>query len=107
MTYKNKELYSFDSTPNATEDKKEYIKVLKSTDSRKNEAYVNIRTYYTETSEDGKREIKPSRKGVFFNSENLFEVMKALALMLEADEVMDLAEYLEGISNNGLENDAE
>lgn len=91
--YKNEELLTFDRTPSATVDKKEYIKVSKSTNTKNNEVLVDIRTYYTNTEKDN--EIAPTKKGVSFNAENLLDVMKALVKILEADEVMDLQEYLE------------
>ena len=91
VNYKNEELYSFDRTPSATEDKKEYIKILKATNPKNNEFSVNIRTYYTKAN----KEIEPTPKGVFFNAENLLDVIKALVKILEADEIMDLQEYLE------------
>ena len=56
---------------------------------------IDIRQYYTDDND----ELKPTSKGVRFSVENLLEVMEGLAVALEANEMMDLADKLEVLSD--------
>ena len=65
----------------------------KITNKNTNNVSIDIRQYYT----DDEGELKPTSKGVRFNSELLSDLLGGLAIALETNEMLDLSDKLEDI----------
>lgn len=70
--------------------KGEYIVITKIT-TASGSVNMDMRLYFT----DDKGEVRPTQKGVRFNSELLLEILMSLTKGLESDEVMDLMDKLQ------------
>ena len=76
------------------------IKTL--TEKDKNSVKIDIRTHFTP---EGKDELAPTSRGVRFDSEELLDVVKALTKQLQIDELDELADLIEDIKNEEVDNE--
>lgn len=69
----------------------DYFKVDMILKNDTKEKSVDLRNYYT----NDKDEICPTQKGVRIKSEDAYEIIIAMLDVLEANELMDVADYIE------------